>query len=59
VGKLIQLLRRAVRFEKLRADVKVFDASKVVVQSVEDLEDDFVVFGVTTLDVVCANTFVA
>jgi hypothetical protein len=59
VGKLIQLLRRAVRFEKLRADVKVFDASKVAVQLVEELEDDFVVFGVTTLDVVCANTFVA
>jgi hypothetical protein len=59
VGKLIQLLHRAARFEKLQADVKVFDASKVAVQSVEELEDDFVVFSVTTLDVVCANTFVA
>jgi hypothetical protein len=30
----------------------------LAVQSVEELEDDFVVFSVTTLDVVCANTFV-
>jgi hypothetical protein len=46
VGKLIQLLRRAARFEKLRADVKVFDSSKVAVQSVEEANDKKIIVAV-------------